>query len=78
MTKSDQACSNCYYVGRPRQLGANYICQRSPPILQWMLLPQQQNPLDPKSLVMTPTACGGWPSTEPDQWCGEWRPVELQ
>jgi hypothetical protein len=78
MLKAEQSCSNCYYVGRPRQLGASYVCQRNPPHLQWMLLPQQQNPLDPKSVVMQPTACGGWPNTEPELWCGEWRPVESQ
>ena len=75
MNRSEQSCSNCYYVGRPKELGAGYVCQRNPPVLQWMLLPQLENQLDPRSVKMTPTACGGWPNTEPNLWCGEFRPM---
>jgi hypothetical protein len=78
VNRSAQACSNCYYVGRPQDLGAGYVCLRHPPQLQWLVLPQQQNVLDPKGISLQPTACGGWPNTEPRLWCGEWRPMESQ
>jgi hypothetical protein len=76
--RQDQACNNCYYVGRPKQVGAGYVCLKNPPTLQWVLLPQQEHVLDPSSVRMQLTPCGGWPSTEPAMWCGEWRPVEGQ
>lgn len=78
MAKADQECRNCYYVGRPMRANAGYICRRNPPILQWIVVPIQENILDPNSVKLTPTPCGGWPTTEPNLWCGEWRPEGSQ
>jgi hypothetical protein len=78
MLRSEQACSNCYNLGRPRRAGANYVCQEGPPTLSWVVIPVQENVLDPNSVTMKVTPCSGWPTTDPGAWCGKWRPLESQ